>query len=164
MADRNLKIVLVGSGGVGKSSLAHAGIGGSLNRKYFPTLGAEVHPIKFDTEAGLVVECAIWDTAGQEMYTGLEGGYYIAADAFICIYDTTSKLSRKRLFDHYIPIIDKVCPDVPRFIVGNKCDLHAVRVPGDVGMSVKDGTWPSVYVKILAELGYVVVRCRLPFE
>ena len=40
------------------------------------TLGVEVHPIKFNTNRG-VIQFNVWDTAGQEKFGGLRDGYYI---------------------------------------------------------------------------------------
>lgn len=43
------KLVLVGDGGVGKTTLVKRHLTGEFEKKYIPTLGVEVHPLKFTT-------------------------------------------------------------------------------------------------------------------
>ncbi len=68
------KLVLVGDGGVGKTTFVKRHKSGEFEKKYVPTLGAEVHPMDFVTDRGKLV-FNVWDTAGQEKYAGLRDGY-----------------------------------------------------------------------------------------
>jgi hypothetical protein len=68
------KLVLVGDGGVGKTTFVKRHISGEFEKKYVPTLGAEVHPMDFTTDRGKIT-FNVWDTAGQEKYAGLRDGY-----------------------------------------------------------------------------------------
>lgn len=68
------KLVLVGDGGVGKTTFVKRHKTGEFEKKYVPTLGAEVHPIDFVTNKGRII-FNVWDTAGQEKYAGLRDGY-----------------------------------------------------------------------------------------
>ena len=47
---------------------------GEFEKRYVPTLGAEVHPLDFVTQKGKII-FNVWDTAGQEKYAGLRDGY-----------------------------------------------------------------------------------------
>jgi len=67
-------LVLVGDGGVGKTTFVKRHKTGEFEKKYVPTLGAEVHPIDFVTNKGRII-FNVWDTAGQEKYAGLRDGY-----------------------------------------------------------------------------------------
>lgn len=49
---------------------------GEFEKKYIPTLGVEVRPLKFSTNFGPLI-FNVWDTAGQEKFGGLRDGYYI---------------------------------------------------------------------------------------
>ena len=49
---------------------------GEFEKKYIPTLGVEVRPLRFSTNFGPIV-FNVWDTAGQEKFGGLRDGYYI---------------------------------------------------------------------------------------
>ncbi|OXB70746.1 UNVERIFIED_CONTAM: hypothetical protein H355_003781 [Colinus virginianus] len=73
------KLILVGDGGVGKTTLVKRHLTGEFEKKYIPTLGVEVHPLKFQTNFGQII-FNVWDTAGQEKFGGLRDGYYIKVD------------------------------------------------------------------------------------
>ncbi len=65
-------LVLVGDGGTGKTTFVKR----HFEKKYVATLGAEVHPLVFSTNRGLI-RFNVWDTAGQEKLGGLRDGYFI---------------------------------------------------------------------------------------
>merc|ERR1719213_1161079 len=58
------KLVLVGDGGVGKTTLVKRHLTGEFEKKYIPTLGVEVHPLAFNTNCGTLC-FNVWDTAGR---------------------------------------------------------------------------------------------------
>ena len=68
------KIVLIGDGGVGKTTFIKRHLTGEVEKKYIATMGAEVHPISFFTTRG-EIKLNVWDTAGQEYLSGLRDGY-----------------------------------------------------------------------------------------
>jgi hypothetical protein len=68
--------VLVGDGGVGKTTFVKRHLTGEFEKKYVATLGVEVHPLVFHTNRG-PIRFNVWDTAGQEKFGGLRDGYYI---------------------------------------------------------------------------------------
>lgn len=70
----NFKLVLVGDGGVGKTTFVKRHISGEFEKKYVATVGAEVHPMEFTTTKGKIM-FNVWDTAGQERFAGLRDGY-----------------------------------------------------------------------------------------
>jgi len=84
------KLVLVGDGGVGKTTLVKRHLTGEFEKKYIPTLGVEVHPLKFTTNCG-DLSFNVWDTAGQEKFGGLRDGYYIQGQCAIIMFDVTSR-------------------------------------------------------------------------
>ena len=64
------KLILVGDGGVGKTTFVKRHKTGEFEKKYVATLGVEVHPLTFHTNRG-ALKFNVWDTAGQEMFGGL---------------------------------------------------------------------------------------------
>jgi GTP-binding nuclear protein Ran len=68
------KLVLVGDGGVGKTTFVKRHLTGEFEKKYIATLGVEVHPMVFYTNHG-AIKFNVWDTAGQEKLGGLRDGY-----------------------------------------------------------------------------------------
>ncbi|CAF4409559.1 unnamed protein product, partial [Adineta steineri] len=70
------KLVLVGDGGVGKTTFVKRHLTGEFEKKYEATVGVNVHPLNFSTNYGEII-FSVWDTAGQEKFGGLRDGYYI---------------------------------------------------------------------------------------
>jgi hypothetical protein len=68
------KLILVGDGGVGKTTFVRRHTTGEFEKKYVATMGVEVHPLSFHTNRGQIV-FNVWDTAGQEKWGGLRDGY-----------------------------------------------------------------------------------------
>jgi len=48
------KCVLVGDGGVGKTTFVRRHLTGEYEKKYTATVGAEVHPLVFNTTRGFI--------------------------------------------------------------------------------------------------------------
>jgi len=120
-ADVEWKLVLVGDGGVGKTTLVKRHLTGEFEKKYIPTLGVEVHPLKFATNCGVIC-FNVWDTAGQEKMGGLRDGYYIQGECAIIMFDVTSRITYRNVPEWYKDIV-RVCESIPIVLVGNKVDV-----------------------------------------
>jgi len=132
---RKFKLVIVGDGGVGKTTFINRHRTGKFTKNYIATMGVEVSPLTFYAGSEIKSESYtfnIWDCAGQEKFGGLRDGYYIGADAFILMFDVTDKGTYKRLITHYM-LIRKMCPDTPVVLCGNKVDVRDRKVmPKDI--------------------------------
>jgi GTP-binding nuclear protein Ran len=121
------KLVLVGDGGVGKTTFVKRHTKGEFERCYIATVGAEVNPIVFNTTKG-PVRFNIWDTAGQEKFAVLREGYYIDANCAIIMFDVTSRISYKNVPNWYRDLV-RVCENIPMVLVANKVDVKDKKVP-----------------------------------
>jgi len=120
------KLVLIGDGGVGKTTFVKRHLSGEFEKKYVPTMGVKVHPLNFFTNYG-ELRFDVWDTAGQERFGGLRDGYYIQAQAAIIMFDVTSRVTYKSVLNWHRDI-ERVLDRVPTVLVGNKCDVKDRRV------------------------------------
>ena len=120
------KLVLVGDGGVGKTTFVKRHLTGEFEKKYIATLGVEVHPLKFMTNRGPIC-FNVWDTAGQEKFGGLRDGYYIQGQCAIVMFDVTSRVTYKNVPNWYRDLI-RVCDNIPIVLVGNKVDVKDRKV------------------------------------
>eukprot|EP01087_Luapelamoeba_hula_P006219 TRINITY_DN162_c0_g1_i1.p1 TRINITY_DN162_c0_g1~~TRINITY_DN162_c0_g1_i1.p1 ORF type:complete len:215 (+),score=49.12 TRINITY_DN162_c0_g1_i1:64-708(+) len=120
------KLILVGDGGVGKTTFVKRHLTGEFEKKYVATLGVEVHPLPFTTNFGQIVfNC--WDTAGQEKFGGLRDGYYIQGQAAIIMFDVTARLTYKNVPNWHRDLV-RVCENIPIVLVGNKVDVKERKV------------------------------------
>jgi GTP-binding nuclear protein Ran len=120
------KLVLIGDGGVGKTTFVKRHITGEFERKYVATLGVEVRSLDFSTNFG-TIRFNIWDTAGQEKFGGLRDGYYIQGQCGIIMFDVTARTTYKHVPNWYRDLT-RVCDNIPICLVGNKVDIKDRKV------------------------------------
>jgi GTP-binding nuclear protein Ran len=123
---RQYKVLLVGDGGVGKTTFVRRHKSGEFERKYIPTIGVEVVPLTWFTNKGQIV-FNMWDTAGQEKFGVLRDGYYIGGQAAIIMFDVTSRMTYKNVPNWHRDIV-RVCMDIPIVLCGNKVDVKERQV------------------------------------
>ncbi|KAJ3438667.1 ras family-domain-containing protein [Anaeramoeba flamelloides] len=118
----DLKIVLLGSSGAGKTCIVQRLINGTFDDKEPTTLGASFLQKKYTSKTGTQFTFAIWDTAGQEKFESLSTFYTRDAGAAIIVYDITSKStfsSLKRMYNK----LNYASEDCFSILVGSKYDL-----------------------------------------
>ncbi|XP_028414927.1 ras-related protein Rab-1A-like [Dendronephthya gigantea] len=119
----SFKIIVLGSKGVGKSSLLKRFQFNEFEDVPSHTIGVglSTHSIEIGSET---VQMTLWDTAGEERFKSITSQYYRNADAAIIVFDLTSKRSFEEVKDHWIPAFRKVVGSTPYIaLVGNKKDL-----------------------------------------
>ncbi|KAH0795709.1 transforming protein RhoA-like [Histomonas meleagridis] len=123
---KELKIVAVGDGAVGKTSLLMV-----LNEKPFPE---RYVPTIFENYTQEVMinneqyKLHIWDTAGQDEYDRLRPLSYRAADVILLCFALDLKQSFVNLTERWIGEVKHYCKDAKIILVGTKADL---RQPGN---------------------------------
>eukprot|EP01084_Bolivina_argentea_P291886 501715_1 len=120
------KLVLVGDGGVGKTTFVKRHLTGEFEKKYVATLGVEVRPLVFHTNRG-PIKFNVWDTAGQEKFGGLRDGYYIQGQCAIIMFDVTSRITYKNV-PNWHRDLSRVCENIPIVLCGNKVEIKDRKV------------------------------------
>lgn len=120
------KLILVGDGGVGKTTFVKRHLTGEFEKKYVATLGVEVHPLTFHTNRG-AIKFNVWDTAGQEKFGGLRDGYYIQGQCAIIMFDVTSRITYKNV-PNWHRDLTRVCENIPIVLTGNKVEIKDRKV------------------------------------
>ena len=120
------KLILVGDGGVGKTTFVKRHLTGEFEKKYVATLGVEVHPLVFHTNRG-PIKFNVWDTAGQEKFGGLRDGYYIQGQCAIIMFDVTSRITYKNV-PNWHRDLTRVCENIPIVLCGNKVEIKDRKV------------------------------------
>ena len=133
---REYKIVVLGSGGVGKSALTVQFVQGIFVEKYDPTIEDSYRKqVEVDGQQCML---EILDTAGTEQFTAMRDLYMKNGQGFVLVYSITAQSTFNDLQDLREQILRvKDTEDVPMVLVGNKCDLEDERVVGkDQGLNM----------------------------
>ena len=115
------KLVIIGDGGVGKTTFVKRHITGEFQKPYIPTKGAEVSEMHLMTNRGRIT-LKIWDTAGQEKFGSLRECYYVDAQCAIIMFDLSSRQTYKNV-PKWHKDLTKICENIPVVLVGNKADV-----------------------------------------
>jgi small GTP-binding protein len=127
MAIADLKIVLIGSQGVGKTSLVKRSTANAFDENNAATIGASYKP-KLVRVGSVQTRLQIWDTAGQERYRAMTPMYYRRISAAVLVYSIADELSFDEIRDWKKSLETHGHKGVPLFLVGNKADLEAERI------------------------------------
>lgn len=129
------KIVILGSQGVGKTSLVHRYIRNTFTPSTaVSTVGASFLTKRLlDADTGTVVRLQIWDTAGQERFRSISKLYYRGADAGVLCYDITDAASFGEMGRWMEELRRNLGDEVVLHVVGTKADVVA-QEPGRRGV------------------------------
>lgn len=133
-----LKVVILGSGGVGKSCLMNRFVSNQFDENSFHTIGVEF--LNKDIEVdGEKFTLQIWDTAGQERFKALRTPFYRGTDICLLAYAINDRDSFKGLAqwrEEFLKYADVKGDQFPFIVVGNKNDVDALNrdvSPEEVG-------------------------------
>ena len=121
---KNIKIVLIGDCGVGKSSISLRYTSNEFVDNYISTGGA-AYSTKLIQKYGDNLQLDIWDTAGQERYRSLGRTFYKDAFIVILVYDITREETFNNLKNIWMEELNKNGEEKPILaVVGNKIDQY----------------------------------------
>jgi Ras-related protein Rab-21 len=135
MAVERFKVVLLGEGRVGKTSILLRYTKGEYSDRQISTLQAS-YLDKRVTVGTSTVNLSIWDTAGQERFHALGPIYYRDAAAALLVYDITDAESFHKVKNWVKELRKIVGNDIVIVIAGNKIDLEKNRAV-DEGEAMK---------------------------
>lgn len=122
------KVIILGDGGVGKSSLMNRFVSNKFDSQSFHTIGVEFlnKDVEIEDEKYTI---QIWDTAGQERFKSLRTPFYRGSDCCILTFSLDDKQSfinlsmwRKEFF-YYADIPEQSWDNFPFILLGNKSDI-----------------------------------------
>ena len=89
-----MKIIVIGNGQVGKTTLTVKFVKDVFTTEYKKTLGVDFLTIKkYIKKLDKEIEYYIWDTAGQDYYNAITRRYYKGADAALIVFSINDKES-----------------------------------------------------------------------
>ncbi|KAI5964793.1 RHO3 [Candida pseudojiufengensis] len=117
------KIVILGDGACGKTSLLNVFTRGYFPQVYEPTVFENyVHDIFID---GQSVQLSLWDTAGQEEFDRLRSLSYSDTHCIMLCFSVDSIDSLENVQHKWVGEIADHCEGVKLVLVALKCDLRS---------------------------------------
>lgn len=121
--DTALKVIVVGNGQVGKTSMITRFAKGIFTNEYKKTIGVDFLEKRMHLSSiGEEITYMLWDTAGQEEYDAITRTYYKGAGACILAFSTTDRDSFDAVESWHQKVRDE-CGDIVMVLVQNKVDL-----------------------------------------
>lgn len=144
------KVIIVGSGGVGKSALTLQFMYDEFVEDYEPTKADSYRKkITLDNQE---IQIDILDTAGQEDYAAIRDNYFRLGEGFLCIFSITEQESLTTAHDLREQILRvKNGEDQPFLLVGNKCDLEDRRAVLTADAIKQAKEWNVPYIETSAK-------------
>ncbi|GAU96277.1 hypothetical protein RvY_07745 [Ramazzottius varieornatus] len=149
------KVIMVGSGGVGKSAITLQFMYDEFVEDYEPTK-ADSYRKKVVLD-GKEVSVDILDTAGQEDYAAIRDNYFRTGEGFMCVFsltDADSFTALEELKDQIFRV--KSIPLIPLILVANKVDLDSQRKVSETTLQDKAKQWGVPYIETSAKTKFNV--------
>jgi len=118
----SMKIIIVGNGKVGKTSMLTRFAKGQMTDTYKKTIGTDFMEKEIDLKSGECCRLMLWDTAGQEMFAGLTRTYYRGSHAVVYVFSTTDHESFEQVRT-WKSKVESECGSIVSVLVQNKVDL-----------------------------------------
>ena len=128
------KVALVGSFGVGKTSLFRRFIDDAFSEDYQSTLGVQIQKKVIQMNDGTELSLIIWDTEGHQEISESRSAYLMGSHCFIYVFDLTRKDTYKNITEQ-LNFLKQNFPSVLIKVVGNKLDTIS---PEEAKQSLND--------------------------
>jgi small GTP-binding protein len=115
------KVILVGSSGVGKTSLVSCLFEQQFDTASLPTVAPAFCTYSTDCRDGTSIDLQIWDTAGQEQYQSISQMFYRDSQAALLCFNETEVESIPRWMER----VKEHAPDCRIYLVATQIDLVA---------------------------------------
>ncbi len=147
------KVVVVGEGTVGKTSVIMRYTENVFRESYITTIGTNFATKEVTLGDQTRVKIQLWDIAGTPSFGGLRPVFFAGANGVVYVYDITKAHSFRALLQ-WKEDIEKVVPNPVSILIGNKRDLEPSReVPSEAGARVSKKIGASAFLEVSAKTG-----------
>ncbi len=151
------KTILIGEGGVGKTSIVLRYTEDRFDEHIKMTIGANFATKKISVN-GRVVTLIIWDLGGQPRFHDVVQEYFKGAKLAFAVYDSTLNFTLDRL-EEWIKRVKSEAPDCVFLLVGNKADqwIHNPGVKKEDAIAFAS-KYQADWIEVSAKTGEGVAR------
>jgi len=154
------KIIVMGAGGCGKTSLTTRMVNDCFMDDYDPTL-QDSHTTSVVLSDGSDAALDITDTAGQDEFMCMRDQWIRDGNAFLLVYDLTRRETLQEVVHAYTQI-RSIHADAPVVVAGNKIDLaSSIVLSGASDGSELARRWSATFFETSAKLNINVAVCFL---
>ncbi len=116
------RVLVVGEGGVGKTSIVKRLIDNTFDDQEDTTLIVEKRPLPLGD-----VRAQVWDFGGQEHMHATHQFFFSGRSLYLLVFDTRGSLEQNKV-EYWLTLINAYSQNAPVILVGNKCDQHEMDV------------------------------------
>lgn len=116
------KVILLGTFGVGKTSLVRNYVHSIFSDTYLSTIGVKIDQ-KDLTVNNKDLRLVIWDIHGEDEYQKIQNTYLIGTAGYFLVADSTRSATLDKLIE-LKDRMDSIKKDIPFILLLNKCDLE----------------------------------------
>ena len=136
MSSLQCKLILLGNGSVGKTSIIGRFTDDGFQRVYKQTIGLDFFEKRVTVKGNQQITLQVWDIGGQSIASKMLPKYIHGTQVVFLCYDVTDRASFDDVADWLAlvrrafvdPVTSLMLPLPKRYLVGNKVDLEHLRV------------------------------------
>lgn len=118
-----LKLIVIGPGAVGKSSLIRRFVENKFSFHYKFTIGVDFMTKNVEYEPGKSAKLTLWDIGGQERFKVLRRSFYEGTHGALVVFDLSRANTFTKMKEWLSDARQYIENDFPAIIIGNKVDL-----------------------------------------
>ncbi|HVK64000.1 MAG TPA: COR domain-containing protein [Polyangium sp.] len=124
------KLLVVGEGGVGKTSLLRALRNETFNAEESTTHGIDVRPLLMPhgSEPGITMQLNAWDFGGQQIYHATHQFFLTNRSLFVLVWNARLGYEQGRLY-YWLDTIRARAPESPVLLVATQVDERSADLP-----------------------------------
>jgi GTPase SAR1 family protein len=126
------KLILVGEGGVGKTSLLRVLRGEKFNPQELTTHGIRTKSLEIahPSETNVTMQLNTWDFGGQQIYHATHQFFLTNRSLFLLTWHAGMDFEAGKL-DYWLDMLTALAPDSPVLLVATHIDVRAADIPLD---------------------------------
>jgi len=123
MSDFSFKVIIIGPGAVGKTSLLNRFVHNQFTLKYKFTIGVDFLSKELEFKPSKSAKLQIWDIGGQERFKFLHRSFYDGANGALLVFDLSREQTFSVMKNWLLEMRSLINNNIPTIILGNKSDL-----------------------------------------